>query len=394
MERLPVRFFISGNDQELFPGQGLWNEPLSGKSSQFTHTAESFENSMSDASVIRIGDYLKGCASFISEKHYTVLTSGVSSCLKKPVALDDLLNIDLCLDKHGAFYHPVKLTVALKNKARCRFVLNGAVSERGLGLVENEALLLKQLGQQNPFNLLPAVYGSGFIETAKGLMGFFMGQWLEGYKEFHVTRQQGNDQVVIWDSDGTCTYYPMENAFPIYGRAARILTTLYALETAEQVFPWHHAAGDFIVKAENGKFDVRLITVRGYENLTDFEPEPGNPAAHILPSLMFFFIQLTLRMRVDRLDGVGDYVLVDEAVLPEICNGFFEALEIKADTRNGLGDLKKSVVHFLNQFGLEDWVKIAENLIESFPSHADETRLLTENLTAHCTILKTILKSV
>lgn len=387
------RFFISGHPEEINPGNGFWDYPLSGKSNSFIKNTESSIQDQSEKDEISVGDFFDGCFQFLSNEGWSILIRGISACQHRQVLPEELCEINLFLEKHGAFYHPLKIEVTINDGSASHLVLNGTVSKRGLALIKKESDLLLKFSRTGAGVYLPEVYGAGFVESEKGTMGFFLGQWLDGFKEFHLTRKKDQSHIVVWESDGTRVYYPIESAAEIYGKAAEILTYLYNIETCEQVFPWHHAAGDFIVKENQGSFDVRLITIRGYGVLSPFEPDDINPGTHILPSLLYFFIQLTFWMRLDRLDGVNDYALADDIVLPNIIKGFLNALDRKS---GGLdyGDLKTQFLSFLNQFDLDGMKGFSEKVINSYPAQPKESQLLLEILESHCSIIETILKSV
>ena len=48
-------------------------------------------------------------------------------------------------------------------------------------------------------------------------------------------------------------------------------------------------------------------------------------------ALFFFLLNLTLRIRLDRLDGVGEIAWADEGCLSSAFDGFFLALEEKVE---------------------------------------------------------------
>ena len=132
--------------------------------------------------------------------------------------IDQITSINIFLEKHGAFYHPLKIEVALKANPVCSFVLNGAVSKKGLTLIKNEHNLLfkinkTRIGQADSKYYLPKVFGCDFITTNKGKVGFFLGQWFENYKEFHVSEDNGIRQITIWESNGRCQYIEIIDAF-------------------------------------------------------------------------------------------------------------------------------------------------------------------------------------
>ncbi|MGC1403805.1 MAG: hypothetical protein WA974_12855, partial [Thermodesulfobacteriota bacterium] len=97
----------------------------------------------------------------------------------------------------------------------------------------------------------------------------------------------------------------------------------YHPDTYEQIFPWHHGAGDFVVKLTDDGLEVRLVTVRQYGAMADPSEMDRNEA------LLFFFLNLSIRMRLDRLDGVGELIWAEDECLDMTWEGFKEALQVK-----------------------------------------------------------------
>ena len=81
---------------------------------------------------------------------------------------------------------------------------------------------------------------------------------------------------------------------------AAILTGYFDTRSFAQIYPWHPAAGDFIARIAGDGVAVRLVAARQYGPLV------GPPDLPPEEALLFFFLNLTLRLRVDRLDGVGE----------------------------------------------------------------------------------------
>ena len=384
-------FFISGEEKEVFPGSRLWKFPLSGENTGFSRDIPS-EDATEDF-VITIGDYFSAARQFLLKNDFSLLKSGLKAVFNAPVPTNQIHKIVVFLEKHGALYHPLKIQVAASESRTCFFVLNGAVSRSGLSLIENEYDLISRMNQAYSKHYLPQVFGIDFIKTDNGRIGFFLGKWFDGYKEFHVTQDQDKRQIVIWEADGSCHYILETDALEIYQEISRILTYYYDLETFEQIFPWHHAAGDFIVRQEGGSTHVRLITVRGYSPLTEFGTGKEDKKVHILPSLMFFFLNLTLRMRLDRLNGTGKTVMLGEGVIKATIEGFLKGLDEKS-TAYDFGDLRSVFIEFFRQFKLEQITGITENILESCHPESSEINLLEQNLESHCRILQSIFKNL
>ncbi len=385
------RFFISGEDSPISPDHPLWGYSLSGKDIKLTRGIPSRQTHQSP--VITIGNYFSAACQFLSEDDFSCLRTGLDTIFSRTVPTDQIKKIIINLVKHGAFYHPLKIHVILKNRQSCLFVLNGAVSEGGLSLVTTEYQLIKDLNETHSKNYLPRVFGRGLMQTARGKIGFFLGEWFKDYREFHATDDQGKRQIVIWASDGGCHYISQSDALPIYQEIARILTYHYNIETFKQISPWHHAAGDFIVWLQDGSMDVRLITVRGFAPLMEFSDSGTDKKVHILPALLFFFLNLTIRMRIDRLNGTGRIILLGEEIMPAIVHGFFQALDEKSMTYD-YGDLRRIFIEFFQNFDLGQISGVMEKILESSHPDPSEMRVIEKNMGSHCECLCSIFKNL
>ena len=207
--------------------------------------------------------------------------------------------LSIFLEKHGAFYHPARLQVAVKDQT-LSFVVNVAASTHGRKAISREVKALERLNDQRPFGWFPQVYSFASDE-----LPMFLGDWFDGFHEFHLTRRPDSDEpaIVVWDGTATPCLLSEKQAADLYRNAAMILTACYDPITSCQIFPWHHAAGDFVVRVEGEGVTVRLITVRDYVPMSGFAAEPDNERS-LLDALVVFFIHLSVRMRLDRLDGV------------------------------------------------------------------------------------------
>ncbi len=384
-------FFISGEENQVFPGSRLWKIPLSVENTGFASHIHS-EYTTKDSG-FTIGDYFLASSMFLSKNDFSILKSGLEIICDISVQTDQICRITLFLEKHGAFYHPLKIQVALTEHRIYLFVLNGAVSKPGLLLIEKEYQLISGLNKIYLKRYLPQVFGADVIKTDKGSIGFFLGEWLDGFKEFHATEDQGRKQISIWESDGKQHYISETNALPVYQEISRILTYYYDIETFQQIFPWHHAAGDFIIRQEDGKIHVRLITIRGYGSLTPFGTNEADKKKHILPSLLFFFLNMTLRIRLDRLNGISRMVMLDKQIINSTIEGFLSALDEKSLIYD-FGDLRSIFIEFFRQFNLEQIRGLLENILEDCYPDKSEIAIIEENFESHCKFLHSIFKNV
>ncbi len=377
---MKYEYYIPGKEGPVEPGSSLWETPLSGEKN-----AQSSKDYLKDSSQksITIGQYFNSASTFLSREDYCFLKIGVADCLKTKIEKAQIRGISISLEKHGAFYHPIKVSVHLMNLPTAHFVLNGAVSQQGLLLVENEYQLLRNLSIEYGVSKIPKVFGSGVQKVDGHIGGFFIGQWFEGFQEFHVTNTPKGKKIILWGSDKKDTILSFPKAARIYEKISTILTQFYNIETFEQIFPWHHAAGDFIVQPVGDDFDVKLITVRGYANLSEFDETGQTNQAFILPALLFFFLNLSLRMQIDRIDGTGEVEFLGDEVLKATIKGFLEALDDKT-TQYDLGDLRSGFTSFFKQFDIDQIVAICERIIESYNQNASELSVIKRKIFHHC----------
>lgn len=363
---------MAGVDQDLDPGSSLWHLPLGdGKDSGLC-----------------LGEFFESAAGFLSVDDFRGLRRGLEFYGEGQRPGEHLLSIEIAIEKHGAFYHPARVTVTLKPGRRFSFVLNTAVAAQGIRVMENEIAALARLERKFPAVALPRVFDSGQVESGSFDAAFFLAQWYDGYLEFHISGSPEDQHLALWMEDGRVIRLEPPGYFGIYGQAAEILTRLYDLETFEQVFPWHHAAGDFVVKPLDQGFDLGLITVRNYDSMIgvvagddDLDMEGINRA------LLLFFLNLSLRMRLDRIDGTGAFCLVDEQVIPHIVTGFLRGLESKGAGPTGESDSCRGFLEFAGRFDSTELFGILEMTVAACNRDAPEIDLLKKNLAAHARLL-------
>jgi len=237
------------------------------------------------------------------------------------------------------------------------------------------------LRQKGSAGGIPRVYWLGELPVAgEDPPVAFIGEWFGGYHEFHWSRDPVGRgiKLAVWDPQTGPRYLPDRQVPHLYSRAAEILTDLYNARTFTQVFPWHHAAGDFVVNDAEDPLDVRLITVRNCIAFIGTEGPPDEDT--IFQALLLFFLVTGIRMRLDRLDGVGEPLWAPSPVVEATTRGFFRALgrrrDLGAITANGFLDR-------LSVWSASDLVDIADPLAELIALGADEAALIRTHLEPH-----------
>ncbi len=115
-------------------------------------------------------------------------------------------------------------------------------------------------------------------------LSLFLADWFEGFHEFHLSLDplDGIQKLVLWDGSPRPNYLSRHQTRHVYIEISKILTLYYNPRTYDQIFPWHHGAGDFVVRVDGDRIEVRLVTVRQYGPLADPEDMSDGRGPHFL----------------------------------------------------------------------------------------------------------------
>jgi hypothetical protein len=333
-------------------------------------------------------DYYQAAQSFLENNSYDAIVRAVSRQLERDVKAPDIEEIRICLQKHGEFYHPARIEIVIFQK-RLSLVLNVAISETGRRFIEKEYQHLKRLTTELRYHYLPQVYGFGCITGSNELnFAMFLGQWFEGYHEFHISIDpvDKKPKIMVWDDSRGRFFLTVEQTKTLYARASKILTDYYNLESFEQIFSWHHAAGDFIVKTEAEKLALRLVSVRQYASI--FGNHKQSPTGQInseliLQALLVFFLNLSIHMRLDRLDGIGEMVWSDPLTVEASLIGFLEALSIKPDVPSLPDSALVCFIAYLTSCSQADLLDLSESIVKRFNPQMPGLTVVKKNIHQH-----------
>ena len=313
--------------------------------------------------------------------------------LKKALAGQDLETILIFSEKHGNLYHPAKIEVRTP-LGTALFVMNVALSATGNGILGSEFETLHYLGGTFPYPFLPRVYFLEQVpfppEVGEGEAGMFLADWFEGYHEFHLSRDPSDGRVkpVLWNGEDPPPFLTGEEARQVYFQTARILTLYYNVLTYQQIFPRHHGAGDFVIRKGGPALEVKLITARQYGAIADPSDLPAEEA------LLFFYLNLSLRTRLDRLDGVGEMVWAGEDSLEGTLLGFLEALDIKSREEAWPERFLPEFLRKLRGLSLEALEERLAALLESSSPEAPDIPVIRRHFSEQVKDLGRILKEV
>ncbi|MEW6416902.1 MAG: hypothetical protein AB1480_02140 [Nitrospirota bacterium] len=347
--------------------------------------------------------YFNSIREFLVRDDLKLLLEAISRKLGRKIHLKEVNKIIVRSEKHGFLYHPASIEVILNPvrkeggeaglSKRVKFGLNVAISGVGKDCLREEFSILKRLNKKFNLPYLPEPYFLGELNA----MSFLLEDWFEGYHEFHICKdEEGKQRLKLWDFDSGYKYLSSGQGFELYKQASKILTLYYDFIDFSQIYPWHHAAGDFVVKIPphppfpkggEGGLDVRLTTVRRYEPLIVLkDKDPVNPFL----GLFYFFLNITTRMRLDKLDGLGEVVWADDTCLEAAVAGFLEALKLKEELKDYIGSVEE-FLGLLKSFGEEE-LKITFNSIIDLYTGEEDLPVLIENLDEHVRKLYAILQ--
>ncbi|MGB9618466.1 MAG: hypothetical protein ACPL7J_14180, partial [Desulfomonilaceae bacterium] len=259
--------------------------------------------------------------------------------------------------------------------------------QRGRDRMAFEYSALMRLARAFPRRFVPRVFFSGTqgIGANSGTgssVSLFAAEWYEGFHEFHLNACAANPEApaVLWDPAFQDAPLGQDELSEIYRQVAYILTYYYDALTLCEIFPWHHAAGDFVVKRDHNKIDVRLITVRQYAPRIELRDDsPDNQAI----AALMFLVNLTLRTRLDRSQGTGDIVWGPDCSVNATIRGFAEALEDQVtDGRLSHAHLR-AIMRFLEQISPAELTQAFLAALDSYDPRAPDLPVIKANFDAH-----------
>lgn len=334
---------------------------------------------------LTLRDYFDAARAFLHEDNLAFFLNTLQPRQEKPPREEQIRKLLIRSEKQGALYHVASVEVAGKQMCN-RYSLVTALTEKSRDLLEREFNTLAFLNRMYPSSGLPKVYFKGDRDIVrdgqKETLSFLLEEWLEGYHEWHVSRDgTGNQHLCVWDQEKGYYIASERFFFQLFRRAARILTLLYDPKTSCQVRPWHHAAGDFVIRTREREPSVRLTTARGYEPLLTL---PGQGPNKVLANLLFFFLDLGLRMRIDRLDGVGEVTWIEGNILSAVTQGFFEAVKIMIDEDGCSKTVARDFLDLLRSFSPAELLTAFQPLLEIYrDGPREELELILEHLPDH-----------
>jgi hypothetical protein len=329
--------------------------------------------------------YFNAINDFLTRENFQPLIEALNNRLSADFDLIALNEIIIRTEKHGALYHPASIECLTAGK-KVKFGLNVAVTESGRNALKKEFDVLQTLHKQYRLPYIPKPF---LLDEAYSMV-FLLEEWFEDFHEFHIAKSEhGEERLKLWEYGKGDRFLSDEQSFEIYRQIAMILTLYYDIETCRMIFPWHHAAGDFVARIEDETLiDIRLTTARGYEPFMVAADEDIVPPAL---AMFYFLLHLSVQMRLDRLDGVGDIVWAEDKCVDAALAGFFLGIESKKAFRDYFGSHAEFLT-LLRSFSMEDLATTFKPVVEQYEKTKDFP-VIARNLGNHIARLYSTLRN-
>jgi hypothetical protein len=388
-----ISFHLPNRPEPLSPRDRRWQTSLPNRPGPGASDRNDPLPCNLDIHELSYGEYFNTVSRFIAKNNFSRLGQAVE---RLAPASGDLTRwkIKIVSEKHGAFYHPARIEV---DTGRCvlNFVVNLALSPQGLEALPLEVENLLRLELEFGLPFLPRIFDSGEERMDPNRrVSLFLGEWFDHHHEFHLARNPytGEDGIHLWDPSFPGCFLDSEEVGQLFRQSAYILTCYYNPVTTEHIYPWHHAAGDFLwggMGSDTGG-SVKLITVRGYQPLlgrVSHDPAAGD----IVDGLVIFFLNLALRMRMDRRDGVDRIGWHGPGVLGPVLDGFLDGLEYQAARYGFPQDFSRGFKAYFMRLKMSDYQVIYHDIVEQFyPGNGEEFVEVERGLEKHMGDLKAV----
>jgi hypothetical protein len=308
-------------------------------------------------------------------------------------ALESASKIELISEKHGAFYSVSRLRLHFADEVRS-FAVNCAFSPEQQAFLQVESSLIAKLNSKFrlphiPEPFLRAKTSMEANQPDASLMLSISG-WFEGHYEFHLSaNSSGTPAIRVWDHASPPGFLSEAKTVELYEQASGILTSYLDTRSFSQIYPWHHAAGDFVVDRGQNPPSLKLITIRGYRPLL----AAISGRCDKMLGALHFFVNLGIRMRIDRLDGTGDLAWAGPQCLPGVIRGFAGAWETGPRANAGLPTAREIFSLFLD-LSPDERLAFAEAAAANGRVEADGTDFLLSHLPRHVIELSDALADV
>ena len=133
---------------------------------------------------------------------------------------------------------------------------------------------------------------------------------------------------------------------------------------------------------------MRLTTVRKYA------PLPVTEDASPMIAMIYFFLDTTVKMRLDRLDGIGATVWLDDFSVTAAVKGILEGLRTRETKGDGAEGVQAAdLLSLLQSFDKSELERIFEPLLDHYVTQdSDGMALMSLHMDDHISVLRQALQ--
>lgn len=155
--------------------------------------------------------YFQSIKNLLEQDGFSPLRKAAGEKCGKRVHRDEINEVIIRAEKHGALYHPASVELVLEDH-KLKFGLNVAISETGRSWLEKEFTVIRNINAKYKLPYLPEVYS--FAEREN--ISFLLEEWFEGYHEFHVSTTDGGNRCLTSGSSAKGINICLLNRAPRY----------------------------------------------------------------------------------------------------------------------------------------------------------------------------------
>jgi len=345
---------------------------------------------------LTLGDYFDSIRDFILRDHHEAFKNVLHKRINDdPMDFHEIEKVLIRSEKHGALYHLASVEVFSGDRST-KLAVSTAISEDGKLCLAREFDTLRSLNHAFNFSYVPEPYLKGEINRQVGAkketLAIFMTEWFEDYHEWHLSYDENMKAqcVCIWDLKNGHRFATRKEGFEIFRQASKILTLYYNTQDFSQIYPWHHAAGDFVIKSKDGVIEIKLASARQYKPVM---PSISKEALNPMVPLVYFYLDLTMRMRLDKLDGIGETAWADGLSINAATTGFFDGLlAMESEGRYTLGNIN-DLLSILKSFSDTEFRKLYDSLLDLYRyRETGDLTIIWANLNDHISRLHQVVQ--
>ncbi len=313
----------------------------------------------------------------------------------------EIKELSIVMEKCGTHYQVSRIGMVTNRAKKQDLALITAFDHKSRNILKRDYRFLSHLWQTRHRKVVPRPISISDVEICSSSNTYpvtiSIMEWLNGFFEWHFS-QVGDDNlfgIVIWQpGTGIVPLKEKDDENKVFENIAEIIAYCFDPFDLRQICLWSNAAGDFVVGwDEKGIFSAKLTTIRKYSCIP--APDPLAQEERLVFSLLYLLLDLTLNIRLDRIDGTKGYFFAEPEILKPVIKGFFKGLRALREEKYIGSDPICGFLSLIGSLNSRDLMDLYQGLMDFYGrwNRSDEA-FLQEKLASHCKQLATLLKGL